>query len=229
MSLMLMLGASMALTGAFMAALAAVARSPFGEAHRLRKAKGHGISREKFLPTAVFNSVLSVALVFGLAFALEDRLFHSGPVSAMRCLVEGVAILALYDFFYYLLHRYPLHEWRTLRWVHVVHHAAKNPTALDSLYLHPIENLLGLGLLWACAGAVRLAAGPVSTWSFGWVFLVYSLLNVLVHAGLDVKAGPLRLLSYLAERHTKHHVGMQGKNYASVTPIWDVIFGTEEP
>jgi sterol desaturase/sphingolipid hydroxylase (fatty acid hydroxylase superfamily) len=35
--------------------------------------------------------------------------------------------------------------------------------------------------------------------------------------------------TYLALRHNKHHVNMNGKNYASVTPLWDHVLGTEEP
>ena len=50
----------------------------------------------------------------------------------------------------------------------------------------------------------------------------------MVHAGLDLKAPGLRFFSLLAVRHNKHHVSMSGKNYAAVTPIWDVVFGTEE-
>ncbi len=81
-------------------------------------------------------------------------------------------------------------------------------------------------LLWVCTRAVRLAFGEVSIYSFGTVFLVYSLLNILVHANLRVS---VPLVTHLASRHNQHHAHMRAKNYASVTPLFDILFGTEEP
>jgi len=228
-TLYLLITAVLLTSGAVMALLTRLSQSPFGAAHPIRQGKNHGLSPEKFRRTALGNSILSVVLIYGMTFLLEARMFHEGATGLPRILVEGVVILALFDFFYYLLHRYPFHEWTLLRKVHAVHHIVRNPTAIDSLYQHPVENALGLVLLWACVLAVALVAGPVNAWSFGWAFLVYSLLNVVVHDGLDLRARPLRVVTYLATRHNKHHVSMAGKNYASVTPLWDRVFGTEEP
>jgi sterol desaturase/sphingolipid hydroxylase (fatty acid hydroxylase superfamily) len=229
MSLYLMITVVLVLAGAVMALFTALSRSPYGADHQIRATKSHSLSREKFRRTVILNSVLSLVLVFGFAFALGGRVFHGGAVTPLRCFVEGAAILLVYDFFYYFVHRYPFHEWQLLRRVHTVHHVIKNPTAIDSLYLHPLENLIGLGLLFGSVFLLAQLAGPLSVYSFGWSFLIYSLLNVIVHAGLDLRSPALGLVSYFAIRHNKHHVGMQGKNYASVTPLWDIVFRTEEP
>jgi sterol desaturase/sphingolipid hydroxylase (fatty acid hydroxylase superfamily) len=229
MTLMILLTAVLLIAGGLLALLTALYRSPYGATHHIREAKNHGLARAKYWRNAAGNAAMSVVLVYGLTWLLYPRVFHEGPVSVWRSLLEGVAILAAFDFFYYLLHRYPFHRWRLLRRVHAVHHIVRNPMAVDSLYQHPVEDALGLSLLWACAAGVSLIGGPVSIYSFAWVFLVYSLLNVVVHSGLDFHSSSLRLLSYLATRHNKHHVDMNGKNYASVTPLWDMVFGTEEP
>lgn len=225
MSLYWMLTIVIALTGAVMLALATLADSRYGTTHKLREAKRHNLTPSRFWSVAVPNSIFSIVLVYVLTYLAGARVFEAGGFHIARCLVEGVAILLLYDFFYYLVHRYPFHEWKLLRRVHAMHHVVRNPTALDSLYLHPLENFLGLGLLWGCAFLVSRVGGPVSAYSFAWVFLVYSVLNVVVHAGID----GLGIVSYVARRHTKHHKDMNGKNYASVTPIWDIVFRTEEP
>ena len=230
MTLMVLITCVLGISGVLLFGLTALYRSPFGDAHHIREAKNHGLSRARYWRNAGANAVMSVALVYGMTWLLQPYLFHEGPVPAWRAVVEGVAILMAFDFFYYLVHRYPFHEWRGyMRKVHSVHHIVRNPTAVDSLYQHPVEDTLGLTLLWACAALVRVVLGPVSIWAFGGVFLVYSMLNVVVHSGLDFRNSPLWLVSYLATRHNKHHVDMNGRNYASVTPLWDHVFGTEEP
>lgn len=230
MTLMLLLTGVLVLSGIALYSLTMLYRSEYGSAHHIREAKNHGLSRAKYWRNAAANAIGSLVLVYGMTYLLQGWLFHEGPVAVWRALVEGVAILMAFDFFYYLLHRYPFHEWRGyMRKVHSVHHIVRNPTAVDSLYQHPLEDTLGLVLLWACASLVRLVLGPVSIWTFGGVFLVYSLLNVVVHSGLDFRTSSLWLVSYLATRHNKHHVDMNGRNYASVTPLWDHVFGTEEP
>ncbi|MBC7171741.1 MAG: sterol desaturase family protein [Polyangiaceae bacterium] len=101
-----------------------------------------------------------------------------------------------------------------------MHHVAKHPIAIDSLYLHPVENFLGLALLHICVWAV----GPVSLYAYGGLLFVYTQLNIIVHAGLDLP-GPL---GHIARKHDKHHASMRAGNYASITPLPDLIFGTAD-
>lgn len=228
MTLLIMLTVVLALSGLAMHGLTRRYLSPAGLTQHLRESKGRPISEEQFQRYARINSVLSLALVYGPAWALQGIVLHSGPVSPLRVVLEGVAVLLVYDFGYYLVHRYPFHEWRLLRAVHAVHHTIKNPNARDSLYQHPLENFLGLTLFWLTWVVVAAAAGPLSIYSFGWTFLFYSLVNVLNHAGLRFKTFPLTALNYLGMRHYKHHTSMKSKNYGSIFPFYDWVFRTEE-
>lgn len=227
-TLYILLTAVLALAGAVMQGMTMLYRAPAGQKMHLREGKSRPVTEARFRRYALINSVLSVVLVYGLTYALQGLLFHTGPVGVLRVILEGVAILLVYDLSYYALHRYPLHEWNLLRRVHAVHHTIRNPTALDSLYQHPVENFLGLTLLWLSALIVALVAGRISIYSFGWAFCVYSLLNVVIHSGLEFKTFPLTIVTYLGRRHYKHHMGMRAKNYASITPIFDLLFRTEE-
>jgi sterol desaturase/sphingolipid hydroxylase (fatty acid hydroxylase superfamily) len=229
MPFLAMLGVVLAVSGGSMALLTRLARTPYGIDHAIRSSKNHAIAAAKYRRTVVFNGTFSFLAVVVPAVALERWLFTGSSAGPLRCLGEASAILLVYDFVYYLLHRYPFHQWGALKRVHAVHHTAKNPIALDSLYMHPIENALGLALLWGSVCAVRAAGGPLSPYAFVGMFLVYSILNVVVHAGLDPKSPLMFLFTSFATRHNKHHESMQGKNYASVTPLWDMVFGTEEP
>jgi sterol desaturase/sphingolipid hydroxylase (fatty acid hydroxylase superfamily) len=100
----------------------------------------------------------------------------------------------------------------------------RHPNAFDALYLHPVETFLGLALLIACTWLL----GPVHIATFAGVFFVYSALNIIVHCGLDFHFPPFLALSYLARKHDIHHTSMKGGNFASITPIWDILFGTAE-
>lgn len=184
-----------------------------------RKLRGARLYRRVFA-----NMMFSGALVFVLAHGTYPWLIAEGPLHWGRLLLHATLILLTYDFFYYLMHRFAFHEWPLLRKVHVVHHAVRHPHAVDSLYLHPVETFLGIALLISCSVLI----GPVHPATFCLVFAVYSFLNILVHSGLDLPFFPFRALSYLARKHDVHHTSMKGGNYASLTPIFDKLFGTAE-
>jgi sterol desaturase/sphingolipid hydroxylase (fatty acid hydroxylase superfamily) len=178
----------------------------------------------RLYPRVFGNMLFSGALVFVLAYATYPWLIAAGELRWGQMLWQAAVILLLYDFLYYLMHRFAFHEWPLLRKVHVVHHVVRHPHAVDSLYLHPAETTLGLVLLMVCC----LVVGPVHAATFAIVFAVYSFLNILVHSGLDIPIFGLRALGYLARKHDLHHTSMKGGNYASLTPIFDKLFGTAE-
>ncbi|MFN7950460.1 MAG: sterol desaturase family protein [bacterium] len=197
--------------------------SPISANIRIREEKARKL---KGWPVALrigLNGLFSSGLVYLLALALQHQLFYAARPSLARLAFESVAVLVVYDFLYYLLHRYPFHAWPGLREVHAVHHRAKYPIAFDSLYLNPIETLAGLALLTFCTWLV----GPVSVHAFGLIFLVYSQMNILVHCGLDLP-GALRPFGFMARKHDAHHRHMKAGNFASLTPIWDRLFRTAE-
>jgi sterol desaturase/sphingolipid hydroxylase (fatty acid hydroxylase superfamily) len=224
MSLYVMLSVVIATSGALLIGLTLLFRMPVTDGHRIRQEPVRTPKGEQFWRIAVVNSVLSISMVFGLTYLLYAFLFYQAAPSVWRMLLEGFCILLTYDFAYYLVHRYPFHQWQLLRRVHAVHHTVRFPTAYDSLYMHPIENAIGLLLLMFCTFLV----GPVSIYSFAGVFVIYSFLNIVNHTGLDLPFFPFRTLTYLARKHDTHHVSMRSGNYASITPLFDILFGTAE-
>ncbi|MCA9667847.1 MAG: sterol desaturase family protein [Myxococcales bacterium] len=228
LSLYIMLSASLLLSGLTVVALTAVYRSRYGAAHTLTPPRDKPVSAAKFRRYAALNSVVSVSVVYGLTFVVYPFTFDpSARAGIGRILLEGVAILALYDVLYYLMHRYPFHHWGYFKRVHAVHHVVKAPSAIDSLYLHPLENFLGLALLWACAALVGVVVAPISPYAFVWSFALYSVLNIAIHSGLRLPSFPFAPINYLAERHQRHHDSMKATNFASVSPLPDLLFGTE--
>ena len=224
MSLYMMLSIVLALSGGLLIGLTLLFRMPVADNHRIREEPVRSLKGPNFWRIAAFNSVLSISMVYGLTYLLYAFLFYEEAAPLWRMLLEGVGILITYDFVYYLVHRYPFHQWGLLKKVHAVHHTIRYPTAYDSLYMHPLENAIGLLLLMLCTFLV----GPVSIYAFAAVFVIYSFLNILNHAGFDLPFFPFRTLSYLARKHDQHHVSMRSGNYASITPLFDRLFGTAE-
>jgi sterol desaturase/sphingolipid hydroxylase (fatty acid hydroxylase superfamily) len=170
------------------------------------------------------NSAVSIVLIFSVMYGLGGYLYYDAGAPAWRYALEAVTVVLIYDFAYYFMHRYLFHEWKILRAVHSVHHAARNPRAIDSLLLHPVETMLGLGLFF---GSVALVGG-VHIYTLGVLFTIYTGLNILNHAGIDVPHFPLKTLGVLAAKHDRHHHSMLSGNYASITPLPDILFGTVE-
>lgn len=172
----------------------------------------------------VLNISVSVTLIFAVMFGLGRYLYYDHSIPVWRFLLEVVTVILVYDFGYYFMHRYLFHEWKILRGVHSVHHAARNPRYVDSLLLHPVETFLGLSLFF---GSVALVGG-VHLYTLGILFAAYTGLNILNHAGVDVPHFPFKTLGVLAAKHDRHHHSMISGNYASITPLPDIIFGTVE-
>jgi sterol desaturase/sphingolipid hydroxylase (fatty acid hydroxylase superfamily) len=170
------------------------------------------------------NSILSGALIVGITYAATGWLIHEAQTSALELIADVVVTLGLYDLLYYFMHRYLFHEWQLLRSVHVLHHTVKYPTALESLYVHPIENALGVLLLMLCLVIV----GPVSLPAFAVLLAIYSWLNIVIHSGLDFRHAALRPIAFMVRKHAKHHSSMRAGNYASITPVPDMLFRTQD-
>lgn len=184
-----------------------------------RKLRGARLYRSVF-----GNMVFSGALVFAFTYGALPWLVAESDRAWPWLLAHAAAVLLVYDFFYYFLHRYAFHEWKVLRRVHAVHHRVRHPHSVDSLYLHPLESFLGQGLLFCCIALL----GPLHPVAFVLVVGVHSILNILVHSGLDLPLFPFKTLGFLARKHDLHHVSMKGGNYASLTPFFDRLFGTAE-
>jgi len=213
MTLFVMMSAVIALSGVLLIGLTLLFLMPVTDNHRIREEPVKTPKDSKFWRLAVINSALSISMIFGLTFLFYAFLFY-----------EEAGILITYDFAYYLVHRYLFHQWGPLKSVHAVHHTVRYPAAYDSLYMHPLENAIGVLLLMLCT----FLLGPVSIYSFAGVFVIYSSLNILNHAGLDLPFFPFRTITALARKHDQHHVSMRSGNYASITPVFDLLFGTAE-
>lgn len=140
-----------------------------------------------------------------------------------------VAILMIYDFFYYLMHRFLFHGPGWFRKVHGVHHKARTVTSLDSLYMHPMEAFLGIALFIVSILGFSLAVGePLHVITLIITTVIYTQLNTLNHVHVDLPYAPFKLITWISKKHAIHHIDMQRGNYATITLLYDKLFGTLE-
>jgi sterol desaturase/sphingolipid hydroxylase (fatty acid hydroxylase superfamily) len=222
MSIYLVLIIVMAINGGLMFALAKMAHTPLMVRHRGRTDRKRPMPDPEHRRNFLLNSTLSPMLVFAVCFALEERMFVTEAADAATIAWQSLAILALYDLTYYLMHRFAFHGWSVGRKMHGVHHRIRTPYVIDSLYLHPVEMMLGLGLFFLCVFVV----GPVSVYTFAVCFFVYSAWNMYIHSACELPFFPFKAISSLTTNHDKHHTSMRGGYYASITPVFDILLGT---
>jgi sterol desaturase/sphingolipid hydroxylase (fatty acid hydroxylase superfamily) len=139
-------------------------------------------------------------------------------------------ILMVYDFFYYLTHRFLFHGQGYFRRVHAVHHQARSRvSSIDSHLLHPWEIFIGIALFYAVTIGMALVQGePFHVATIVITSVVYTQLNQINHCRIDLDSFPWRTLNWIALRHDAHHLNMHKGNYATITLLYDWLFGTLE-
>jgi sterol desaturase/sphingolipid hydroxylase (fatty acid hydroxylase superfamily) len=152
------------------------------------------------------------------------------PQPIWRMALDVVVILMVYDFFYYLTHRYLFHDngflGGPLVKVHALHHQQHNPCRQDSSYIHPLEVAMGLGLYVATIFVLSRFMGNfhVATIIFTWI--AFSQINLHNHDLWKADSFPYRYLNYASKMHHHHHARFTGGNYATISLLYDWMFGT---
>ena len=144
--------------------------------------------------------------------------------------VDIVAVLMVFDFFYYLTHRFLFHG-KILRKVHSLHHQVHDPTYIDALYVHPLETGIGLVLFLGSIPLVAsLGGGTLNAFSVAVATLVFTQVNTINHTFVHLPYFPFRTLDKVTSLHAAHHADMNRGNFATLTMLYDWLFGTlEEP
>jgi sterol desaturase/sphingolipid hydroxylase (fatty acid hydroxylase superfamily) len=188
------------------------------------------LSRGRFRDAVTINqraglitNVVFYLTILPLCVSLEPR-----PL--WRHAVELVAVLMLFDFFYYLTHRFVFHG-KLLRKVHALHHQVREPTYIDAMYVHPLETIIGLLLFLGSIPIVALLSGtPLNAFSMAVATLIFTQVNTINHTYVNLPYFPFRTVDKITSLHAAHHVDMNHGNFATLTMLYDWLFGTlEEP
>ncbi|MDP5064198.1 MAG: sterol desaturase family protein [Haliea sp.] len=147
-------------------------------------------------------------------------------VNIVDIALNSILILMVYDFFYYLSHRFWFHGNGWMRRIHAVHHQARHPTYIDAYYVHPFETFIGVTLFLGTIAVLAAFTGPFHAWTAIITYLVFLNLNIINHTSVNLPHFPFRTLSWITKKHHIHHENMHKGNYATITLLYDRIFGT---
>jgi sterol desaturase/sphingolipid hydroxylase (fatty acid hydroxylase superfamily) len=148
------------------------------------------------------------------------------PQPIWEMLLDVFIILMVYDFVYYLSHRFWFHGQGPMRKIHAVHHQARNPTYLDAHYVHPLETFVGLALYMGSIVVLAALLGPFHIATIVLTYLIFTQINQINHVYLDLPYFPFKTLNWIVEKHHVHHENMHKGNYATITLFYDKLFGT---
>ncbi len=193
-----------------------------------READRTKLARKRFKEAVKVNNkaglitnLIFYAAILPLCVSLESR-----PL--WRHLFDIVAVLAVYDFFYYLIHRFIFHG-KLMHKVHSLHHQARTPTYIDALYVHPLETTIGLSLFLLTIPLIAALSGaPLNAFSMAVATLIFTQLNTINHTYVNLPYFPFKTVDYITSIHAAHHVDMNQGNFATLSMIYDWLFGTLE-
>jgi sterol desaturase/sphingolipid hydroxylase (fatty acid hydroxylase superfamily) len=203
----------------------------FRAAARVNKATyAKKMERPNYAANQLWNrkwGIFFIALIFAgiLPFCLTAE-----PQPLWRMALDIVVILMVYDFVYYLVHRFLFHDGGVmggpLMWVHAVHHRQHNPCRNDSSYIHPLEVAIGLGMYVGTIFLLSRVMGNfhVATIIITWV--AFSQINLHNHDLWESDRFPFKYLNTMSVMHHNHHANFTGGNYATITLLYDWMFGT---
>lgn len=142
-------------------------------------------------------------------------------VAGLSWWAQAALVVVLGDFLIYWAHRLQ-HRVGFLWRFHAIHHSAEHLDWLAAHREHPVDSIytilivnLPLFALGVPVSALGLFAGFRGLWA------------VFIHANVRLPIGPLRMLIGAPELHHWHHDrSRESGNYANVSPLMDLLFGT---
>ena len=142
-------------------------------------------------------------------------------VAAQPWWLQALEVIALSDFCVYWGHR--LQHRSSFLWrFHSVHHSAEHLDWLAAHREHPLDTIYTVGLINLPAFVLGF---PLETLTG---FIVFrGLWAIYIHSNVRLPIGPLRALVGAPELHHWHHDrDRDAGNYANISPLMDLLFGT---
>lgn len=135
--------------------------------------------------------------------------------------LQAIEVIVLSDLLIYWGHRLQ-HRVGFLWRFHKVHHSSEHLDWLAAHREHPLDSIYTIGLInlpaFIIGFPLETLAGVVA---FRGIWAIY------IHSNVRLPIGPLRMLIGAPELHHWHHdLDRDAGNYANISPLMDIIFGT---
>jgi sterol desaturase/sphingolipid hydroxylase (fatty acid hydroxylase superfamily) len=167
------------------------------------------------------------ALILWVLSYFSSGLSHIIPssfrkmVGAQHWLLQSAEVIILSDLIIYWGHRLQ-HNMDFLWRFHKVHHSSEHLDWLAAHREHPIDTIYTTGLINLPAFILGF---PLET--LAGLIAFRSIWAIYIHSNVRLPLGPLRMLIGAPELHHWHHdLARDRGNYANISPIMDIVFGT---
>jgi sterol desaturase/sphingolipid hydroxylase (fatty acid hydroxylase superfamily) len=180
---------------------------------------------KKRLPLIFLNITIIMILTGTSLYIFYDMFDGSLEIKPLTIVWQVGLILLIDDFFFYFYHRWMHENKKVLKMVHRIHHRATAPQALDYMYVHPLEWMMGY--MGPFVGMLTVAMiAPIHCWAFWTYQLVRVLHEVDIHSGYRSFISKYIPFWGETEHHDEHHAKLNG-NYAATFTLWDYVFRTK--
>lgn len=168
--------------------------------------------------------------VFLIAFVLLEKYYPTWGIPSLSAKFwEGVplpvtcfVLLLVYDIALYWIHRWLHSGWM---WpMHAVHHSDEHLHFLSWSRGHALEQTVIFCFVFLCSTWLGLGIKEIF-----WLAYFKALHQYYVHANIDWDHGPFKKIIASPQYHRWHHANVKeayDKNFASIFPFIDIIFGT---
>jgi sterol desaturase/sphingolipid hydroxylase (fatty acid hydroxylase superfamily) len=135
--------------------------------------------------------------------------------------LQAVEIIVLSDVLIYWAHRLQ-HRVGWLWRFHSIHHSAEHLDWLAAHREHPLDSIYTIGIINLPAMVLGFELEPLAGF-----FAFRGLWAIYIHSNVRLPIGPLRWFIGAPELHHWHHERTrEAGNYANISPLMDLLFGT---
>jgi len=170
----------------------------------------------------IWNGVV-FALLAALGMWLDNSVSRGlrETVASQSWWAQAIGVVLLSDLCIYWGHRLQ-HRYGFLWRFHAVHHSAEHLDWLAAHREHPVDTIYSLTLInlpaFLLGFPLETLAGLIA---FRGVWAIY------IHSNVRLPIGPFRMLVGAPELHHWHHDRDRDfGNYANISPLMDILFGT---
>ena len=165
--------------------------------------------------------VFSLLVFFGKWIDGVMPLAFRASVAAQAWWLQAIEVVVLSDFTIYWAHRLQ-HRVGFLWRFHSIHHSAEHLDWLAAHREHPLDTVYTMGLLNL---PPFLLGFPIET--LAGFFAFRGIWAIYIHSNVRLPLGPLRWILGAPELHHWHHErAREAGNYANLSPLMDILFGT---
>jgi sterol desaturase/sphingolipid hydroxylase (fatty acid hydroxylase superfamily) len=162
----------------------------------------------------------AVSILGGWLHGIVPQSFRSA-VASQPWWLQAIQVVVLSDFCVYWGHRLQ-HRVGFLWRFHAVHHSAEHLDWLAAHREHPLDTIYTVGIINLPAMLLGFPLETIAGFiAFRGIWAIY------IHSNVRLPIGPLRMLLGSPELHHWHHDrDRDAGNYANISPLMDILFGT---